>query len=185
MNWKKWAICSLVIAGGIAALVLGFTSMRGGSSTAQASQGQAEALIAQKAGISIDTLHSLEAAGLNVAADKGSASGMITADQATKLRALDVSPILDNVLTGLAQTLNSNEQAVFDSLSGGQSLAQVATANGVSTDSLKSGLTSLVQSQLSNLEGQGVLTSVQGTMALSLFNANIDKVINATPGQHH
>ncbi len=185
MSRKKWAIVGAVAV--VAAVAVGVGIMLSGNHTTRAqangSPTAAETLIAQKLGITPETLQAVETAALDVAGDKGTTAGVLQPGQASALKALDLGPILDSTLNSLASTLKTTPQGLIDSLANGSSLAQVASTTGVTTDQLKSGLTSLLQTQLTDLQGKGVITSAQSTMASSFLSANLDKLINATP-QH-
>ena len=82
MKWIGLSFGVVAAAALVAGLV--WASDLNGSSRAQASDPavDVESLIAQKSGLSIDTIHRIEGAALAVAADKASASGLITPDQA-------------------------------------------------------------------------------------------------------
>src|SRR5438045_4204583 len=105
MKWMRWAIVASVVAA--AAIGLVWVSNYKGHADAQSpATTHVEDLIAAKIGISVDSIHKVEAAVLSVAGDKGSSSGLLGSDQASKVRALQVGPIADRLLHGVATTVN-------------------------------------------------------------------------------
>ncbi len=178
----------LVVLAGVALVVFAATfalARSGGSASATDSSGQFESLLAARAGLTTDTLHKIESAGLATAADRGVSKGMLTADQATAIKNLDVSPLLEQGFSDLAQATNASETDLFNGLAGGQSLAQVAAAHGVSRDDLKASIKQLVQSDVSSFQSLGVVTQSEIDQVNNLLtDANLDKLIDATLPQH-
>jgi lambda repressor-like predicted transcriptional regulator len=90
---------------------------------------------------------------------------------------------------GVAATyLNISPATLKTDLGKGQSLAQVAKAQGKSTDGLKAAITTAVQTKLDTAVKNGDLTKTQETDILSRFSSHVDDLINATPGAfggHH
>ncbi len=181
MKWFKWAIGCLAVLGIAAGIVV--TADLGGSAQAQAVPGgQAEALISQRSGLSLDTIHKMEAGLLSAAADKGSASGMLTPDQANKLRTVTIGPVLDRLLQGVTLATGAPAADLVNGISQGSSLAQIAAAHGVQRDTLKSRLVSQAQAEATTEQNLGLLTPAQASMLITELTTNLDKVVDAA---HH
>lgn len=182
MKWLTVSVGAVVIAAVVGGLV--WAADLNGSSRAQASTPtvDVEGLIAQKTGLSTDSIHKVEAAALSVAADKAAAAGLITPDQANKLRDLTVGPILNSLLEGSAKAANVSDTDLVDGLSNGKSLAQIASDHGVARDQLKTNLTSMVQTQLN--AQQGLVTQAEASMITTALGSYLDRIIDFTPSAH-
>jgi hypothetical protein len=170
----------------IVAIALTFAlSQSGGEASATGNAGPLESMVSSRTGLTTDTLHKIESAGLAAIADRASASGVLTTTQADNLRALDVSPILEQAFAGLAQQTNTTEADLFNSLASGQSLAQVAEAHNVDRDALKANLRQLAQGSLQSLENASVLSQSQIDMVQSLLtDANLGHLIDLSLPPH-
>ncbi len=161
----------------------------GGSAKAQTAPPSVdlEALIAQKEGLSLDTVHKMEAAALAMAADKGLAKGTLTAGQAAAVRNVAVGPIVDELFSSTAQAVGIADLDLFNGLTQGKSLAQLAAAKGMSPDVLKAKLATVVQGEVSKQQSTGILSPAQATMIMTTWTTSADKIINEshapeTPG---
>ena len=93
-----------------------------------------------------------------------------------------------DVFGAAATYLNVTPTTLKADLGKGQSLAQVAKAQGKTTDGLKAAITTAVQTKLDTAVKNGDLTTAQETDILSRFSSHVDDLINATPGAfggHH
>src|ERR1700730_11229411 len=129
MKWSVWIVGMAALIGGLAAVVW-FADLGGGSSAqaqnnsgpaknmlvSNAPAGTLEGLISQKSGLSLDTINKIEAAGLAVAADKGTAKGLLTPSQAAALQPATVSPILNGLFDGAAQAAGVSDSDLFAAL---------------------------------------------------------------------
>ncbi len=181
MRVIKLALAVLVVAGIAGAVFWG--ANRGDSARAQtppAPTVHVEDLVAQKSGLSVDTVRKLETAALAVAADKGLAKGTLSVSQAAVIRNLAVGPILDELLASTAQASGVPEADLFNGLANGSSLAQLAQARGTPPSVLKTKLAAALQAELTKLQGAGVLQPAQSAMISLGFTSNLDKIITAT-----
>jgi hypothetical protein len=183
--WKKRNLFTALAAVAVVVVALTVVLARTGSPAASADAGAFETLLAAKAGISVDTLHLIESAGVAAAADRAVTDGKLSADQGSKLKAVAVSPLLEQAFSDLASATNASEQNLFDGLAGGQSLAQVAAANGVDATTLKDRLSKLALTDIDSAVTMGVASQDQAVSAKAAVNdANLTKLINATLPQH-
>jgi uncharacterized protein YidB (DUF937 family) len=181
-----------VVLGAVALAVLAttFVLARTGGPTANADAGSFESMLAAKAGVSVDTLHLVEKAGLNVVADKAASEGKITPAEADKLRNVALSPLLEQAFSDLANATGTSEQNLFNGLANHQSLAQIASANGVDATTLKSRLSQLANSDIDMAVQMGVISPDMASQAKAqVSDDNLTKAINLTlpdqPDEQH
>jgi hypothetical protein len=186
MRFLKLTVPLAIVVAALAAVVW-FADLGGGKSrnvgAAAPPPVDVEALISNKTGLSIDSIHRIEAAALAVAADKGAAKGYLTADQAAKVRSLNVSPILDRIASEITTATNTPATDILAGLENGQSLAIIAAAHGVDRATLKTNLTSALTSELATEKGAGLLTDQQASLITGLFSTKIDQILDAV--HHH
>jgi hypothetical protein len=82
-----------------------------------------------------------------------------------------------------ASALGLTPEQLRTEMQGGQSLAQVAQAHGVSRDDLKTKLIAAQKARLDQAVANGQLTADQEQQVSSRFAANLDKMIDFVPGQ--
>jgi hypothetical protein len=186
MKWMKFAFAVVAIVAALGGVVWA-ADLGGGKSTKAQAQAQTattalsvEQLIADKSGLSLDTIHKFEAAGLSAAADKGTSAGVLSSTQASALRSVVPGPILDRVLQATAKAANTSDTNLVSGIEGGQSLAQIAAANGVSRDALKANLTAALASELAIDKTAGLVTDQQIAMINVGFATQLDKLIDRT-----
>jgi hypothetical protein len=183
----KWIGLSFgIVAAGALIAGLVWASDLNTASKAQASDPQVdvESLLAQKTGLSVETIQRIEDAGLGVAADKAAASGVATTAEADKLRNLTFGPVLNSLADGAAQGAHVSVSDMIDGLMSGQSLAQIAAGQGVSRDDLKNSLTHVLQSELTAQQSAGVLTAAESGIVATAFSSNLDKIVDYAPHAH-
>src|SRR3954452_14315519 len=125
IRFLKLTLPLAIVVAALAAVVW-FADLSGGKSrnvgAAAPPPVDVEALFSNKTGLSIDSIHRIEAAALAVAADKGAAKGYLTADQAAKVRSLSLGPILDRVAGEITTATNTPATDILAGLENGQSL---------------------------------------------------------------
>ena len=179
---NKYALAIGLAIGSLALLIFVLGRFNGGSATAQDSQTtDFETLLAQQLGVSLDTLHKVETAALAVAADKASAASIISADQASTLRNFNASPLLNRLFDEIATTAGTSDANLYNSLRNGASLAQIAAANNIGRDDLKSRLTNVAQTELAQAQKAGLLDQQQAGGLSLLLSGKLDKLIDALP----
>jgi hypothetical protein len=182
---KKRKLFTALAAVAIAVIALTIGLSRTGSSAADPNAEKFESWLAAKMGVSVDTLHSMESVGLSAMADRAVTENKLSTDQATKLRGVAISPLLEQAFSDLATATNSSEAELFDALANGRSLAQVADANGVDAATLKGRISQLVLSDIDAALNMGVITSAQSdSVKVLIDDAHLSQLINATIPQH-
>jgi polyhydroxyalkanoate synthesis regulator phasin len=83
----------------------------------------------------------------------------------------------------IADLLGMTPQDLRTELQGGKSLAQVAEAKGVSRDTLKAKILETQKARLDAAVAAGRMTAEQAQQAAARMSANIDRMLDATPGQ--
>jgi polyhydroxyalkanoate synthesis regulator phasin len=83
----------------------------------------------------------------------------------------------------VADLLGMTPEQLRTELQSGKSLAQVAEANGVSRDTLKAKMLDAQKARLDAAVAAGRITAEQAQQRMSQMSANIDKMLDATPGQ--
>ena len=182
MKPLKYFAAALVVAAIFATTLWTFAFRDSGhSAQAQAAADvSVEQLIAQKSGLSLDTVHKFEAAALSAAADKGTAAGVLSTSQATAVRNLVPGPLLDRVFASVASAAGVDGSTLATSLENGQSLAQVAASRNISRDTLKANLNKALASELATDKTAGLITDQQIPLVTAAFGANLDRFIDYT-----
>ncbi|OGO50974.1 MAG: hypothetical protein A2148_03045 [Chloroflexi bacterium RBG_16_68_14] len=154
--------------------------------------------LAENLGISVEKLEqalSQTALGL---VDQALADGRITEEKATELRERIESgegPLFPHlrphpgphhrgvgVVRQVAEFLGLEPQEVFEALKSGQSLAQIADAQGSSADKLKAFLLSELEQYLAQAVEKGRITQEQADQKLEDSTARLDDLIDSTGG---
>jgi hypothetical protein len=179
---KKRKLFTALAATAIAVVALTIGLSRTGSSAADpADAGTFESLLAARLGVSVDTLHSIESAGLSAVADRASAENKLSPDQVKILRNVAISPLLEQAFSDLATATNTSGADLFDGLASGESLAEVADANGVDAATLQSRISQLVLGDIDTAVSMGVMTTAQGDSVRALVDdAHLNQLLNAT-----
>ena len=83
----------------------------------------------------------------------------------------------------VADLLGMTPQELRTEFQSGKSLAQVAEAKGVSRDALKAKILETRQARLDAAVAAGRMTAEQAQQASARMSANVDRMLDATPGQ--
>ena len=86
-------------------------------------------------------------------------------------------------MMGAAQALGMTPQELRQELQAGKTLAQVAQQRGISRDELKNRLQTLTKQRLDQAVQQGRMTREQADQVMARFTANLDRMLDASPGQ--
>ncbi|MBA3365892.1 MAG: hypothetical protein H0U03_08930 [Actinobacteria bacterium] len=84
------------------------------------------------------------------------------------------------VFKAAATYLGLDKKQLMTSLRGGQSLAQIATAQGKSVAGLKAAILSALQARLAKGVSDGKITSAQAAQRLTRLESKLDRLINRT-----
>jgi predicted DNA-binding protein (UPF0251 family) len=82
-----------------------------------------------------------------------------------------------------AEAIGITPEQLRQELRSGKSLAQVAQERGVSRDTLKQRILAAQQQRLDQAVQQGRMTREQATQVMNRLSANIDRMLDFTPGQ--
>ena len=162
--------------------------------------------VADKLGITQDQLTNAVKSSETELIDEALANGTITQDRADKLKERIASsdhiilpgggrhgkgggchggpgPILNDV----AGVLGIDKEVLMNDLRNGQSLAEIAQAQGQNVDDFKAALLDNAHQKLNDLVGQSQLTQDKADQMFQRLSDNIDQIINAhhTPGEGH
>ncbi|MGD0116277.1 MAG: hypothetical protein ABSC13_09800 [Dehalococcoidia bacterium] len=89
---------------------------------------------------------------------------------------------LQNIVQSVAGKLNLTPQQIQTQLKSGKSLADIASAQGVSRDDLKNDITTAVNTEVDNAVSGGKITQSQGDNIKSMLSSNLDQLIDHTGG---
>jgi lambda repressor-like predicted transcriptional regulator len=85
---------------------------------------------------------------------------------------------LGGIVSSVAETLDMTPREIVQDLRQGQSLAEIAQAKGVSTDTLKSTILNAAKDKLDQAVANGKLTQDQADKIMPRLTENIDKILN-------
>jgi uncharacterized protein YidB (DUF937 family) len=188
----------LMIGAAVAVLGLAALAVGGAVTSAQDGSGPVNtflAKVAEKLGVSQDKLNTAVQDAQTEMIDEAVASGQLTQEQADKLkeRAAEggfVFPFAGPghgwgesrgvVPEAAAQVLGMTEDELLQQLKDGNSLAQVADAQGMSAQDFQTALLKQVKTQLDGLVGDGTLTQAQADEQYQRTEQNIDSIVNGT-----
>jgi uncharacterized membrane protein len=170
-------------------------------------EGQTLADVAQAQGMSVDDFKSALTAAVTADLQVKLGAGDITQEQYDEALA-DLNDNLDDLvsstpparghhggahfqaLDAAADALGIDESDLHDALASGQTLAEIAEAQGISVDALASALSTSVTADLQEKLAAGDITQEQYDEATSTLADRIDDIINGEfsghgPGRHH
>jgi polyhydroxyalkanoate synthesis regulator phasin len=199
MSSIRWVL--VVVAGVAIASAVGFAAFgRGGVAQADSGTkagGAYETALAQQLGISVDQLHTAQAAAFDSVVDQAVNSGRLTADQGAKLK--EAGPAragrglirravargraaIGQLIDSAAKTIGISTDDVKSGLQSGQSLTQIAAAHNVTADQLKSGITVDINAKLEDAVKAGKISQPQADRVMNALNNHLDQLINRTKG---
>ncbi len=180
----------------LAVLVLAAGAVGGAVTSAQEGDGPISgflAKVAEKLGVSQDELqNAIDEASIETI-DEAVANGQLTEEQAARLKERAADGGFMFPLGGMhfgreaagvlpeaaAETLGITEDQLMEELRGGQSLAEIAEAQGMSVDDLEAGLLAQVKAQLDSKVADGTLTQVQADEMFERIEGTIGDIANA------
>lgn len=190
----------LIIAAAVAVLGLGAVAVGGAATSAQEHDGPLGtflARVADKLGVSEDELNAaIEEAGVETI-DEALADGRITDDQADRLRErvedggfpFPPRPFGERHMKGpnfvvdaAVEVLDMSREDLLGQLKDGNSLADVAEAEGMSVEAFEAALLAEVKAQLDGLVSDGELTQDQADRIFQNIEENIDRIVNSEAG---
>jgi uncharacterized protein YidB (DUF937 family) len=187
----------------MALAALGLAVVGVGATFAQQDGGSAStflAKVAAKLGISEDKLSTAVDQAYDETIDEQVAAGQLTQEQADALKArgFDFAPGFGlgfgpgfgergpmggvRIMDAAATVLGLSTDDLMTQLRDGKSLADIAAAQGMSTDELTSNLLGQVKAQLDSLVSEGKLTQDQADNMYAQTESNIDQIVSDTSG---
>jgi lambda repressor-like predicted transcriptional regulator len=197
LRWIKWAAASLGLFVAAGVIAYGVTSMTGvaDAQTPDDSKPFAryEEVLAQKLGVSVETLRAAQKAARDELIDEAVANGRLTPEQGEKLKSLEpgagvfglrkgagkvVGAVVHNVLDAVAGILGIEREDVIEGLRDGKSLADLAEEEGVGRSTLESDLLDALQADIDEAEADGRLTAEQADRLSQSLSERIDDIID-------
>jgi predicted DNA-binding protein (UPF0251 family) len=197
-----FALLAIVVSG----VVTGVALAQGGGSGGSGSSTRVDqflGFLATRLGISSDQLNTDVKGAANDMVDQMLKDGTITSQQADQLRQEiqngnfpgllggfgrfggfgmmgkgEFGASLQGVVQAVAGKLNLAPQQILDQLKSGKSLADVASAQGVSRDDLKNDITTAVNTEVDNAVSSGKITQSQGDNIKSMLSSKLDQLID-------
>jgi len=178
------------------AAALGLAVVGVGASFAQDDGGPASTFlskVAAKLGVGEDELRTAVDEAYDETIDEQVAAGRLTQDQADRLqeRGFKLAPVFGprggrlllggvHLMESAAEVVGLSAADLMTELRDGKSLADVAEAQGVSVDTLKTGLLAQVKTELDAAVADGKITQSQADNIYSRTESNIDTIVTAT-----
>lgn len=189
----------LIVGAALAALGLAAVALGGAVTSAQGDDGVVGtflAKVAEKLGVSEDELNTAVQQAQIEMIDEAVAEGRLTEDQAAQMteRIQEgdlLFPLMGEEPGGhggaaipqaAAQVLGMTEDEVMQELRDGSSLAELAAAQGMSTEDFQAALLTEVQSQLDAQVADGKLTQEQADQEYQRIQDNIDSIVSGEAG---
>ena len=190
-------VIGALVATGIVALSVASLS---GAASAQTPGGEDartryQELLADKLGISVDKLTETQKAVRDQLVDEAVAAGKLTPEQGEKIKSGELGQlrgrlrdgmhgareIVSNVFEAAAKVIGIDQAELKEGLSNGQSLAEIAAANGLTRDQLESGLTTELKARIAAALADGTIDQPAADRLLQALDERIDAVIDGTP----
>ncbi len=157
--------------------------------------------VAEKLGISEDQLSSAFKESEADMVDEAVANGRLTPEQGDRIKErIQNAPglglgVLDRmhdragkhlghrlVVNAAATVLEDDPLAIVEQLKAGTSLLEMAEADGMTAEQFKTALLAEIKTTLDGKVQEGAITQAQADRIFSAVETNIDRIINATPG---
>ncbi len=178
----------IIIAVAAAVLALGVVAI--GGAAAQENDGLVGSFltrVAEKLGVSEDELQTAIDEARSETLDEAVADATLTQEQADRLQESDFpfggGPMRHgrvHIRTAAAEVLDMSKADLMEQLQDGNSLADVAQAQGMSEDDFKAALLDQVKAQLDELVADGDLTQEQADEMFQRTEDNIDDIVTGT-----
>ncbi len=184
----------LMIAAAVAVLGLATVAIGGTITSAQEGDGPFGSILAKvadKLGVSEEELQTAFDEARDETIDEKVAEGLITEEQAERLRERGFpfaggrkGQGCGQVKDAAAEVLGMTRKELKDELKDGNSLAEVAEAQGMSVEDFEAALLDRVQAQLGELVADGDLTQEQADDIFQRIEENIDSILSGEGRQH-
>jgi uncharacterized protein YidB (DUF937 family) len=149
--------------------------------------------VASRLGVTEEELRgAVKGAGLDIV-DEAVAEGRMSAERGERLREqieegsfgrlAGLGRLLRSAVDAVSDTLDMTPREILGELRDGQSLAELAEAQGVPREELKAVITTEVQGTLDQAVAEGRLTQERADEIMARLNENIDKVLDWERGE--
>mgnify|MGYP001284787609 CR=1 FL=1 len=191
------ALGLLLAAGAAVTGALLFTGGAGAQTPPDEADGPAsryEALLAQRLGISVEDLKTHQKGARDAVVDEMVADGRLTAEQGERLKERPLGDALrPGIIGGLgdrlwgvfgdivgaaADVIGISEDEVRDGIADGKSLTELAEAQNLSRDELKSGLVTRLQDDIEAARSSGELTDEQADRLSNALEEHVDRLLD-------
>jgi uncharacterized protein YidB (DUF937 family) len=199
MGIVKWGLAgvALVLTAGV---VLFAVARPGGNAQAQTApdspKDQYEQMLAAKLGISVEQLEAAQKAARDDLIQQAVASGRLTQEEADALKAKPpgegrrlhrlghgAAKVVGNIVDAAAQAIGISKDDVKSGLQSGQSLTDIANANGMDRDTLKTKMSDILTADIDKAEQDGKLTTEQADRLRQGMTERLEKVIDHKGGK--
>jgi polyhydroxyalkanoate synthesis regulator phasin len=194
---KVLIVVAAVAALGVAAVAVAQEGAGGGSAADAWT-----AKVAEKLGVTEDELAAAMKDAQFELIDEAVAEGRITQEQADAIKAraeesgnyFPHRPGVDGkraclavkfTVRAAAEVLGMEHEALVEALQSGQSLAEIAEAQGMNVEDFKAALLEQAQEDLDALVAEGKLTQDQADRLHQAFSEHIDQIVNSHPDGEH
>ncbi len=182
----------LIVAAAVAVLGLAVVTIGGAVTSAQEGDGPIGSFlskVADKLGVSEDELKTAIDEARDETIDEAVAEGRLTEEQAERLREggftfnRRLHRAGGHILNAAADVLEMEKDDLVVELREGNSLADVAAAQGIDVDSFKAQLLAEVQTDIDAKVADGTITQEQADQLSEGLEERIDNIVNAQPGE--
>ena len=182
----------LIVAAAVAVLGLAAVAIGGMATSAQEGDGPIGSFlskVADKLGVSEDELKVAIDEARDETIDEAVAEGRLTEEQAERLREggfpfhRRLHRAGGHILDAAADVLEMEKDDLVVELREGNSLADVAAAQGIGVDGFKAQLLAEVQADIDAKVADGTITQEQADRLSEGLEERIDNIVNAQPGE--
>ncbi len=182
----------LIVAAAVAVLGLAVVTIGGAVTSAQEGDGPIGSFlskVADKLGVSEDELKTAIDEARDETIDEAVAEGRLTEEQAERLREggftfnRRLHRAGGHILNAAADVLEMEKDDLVVELREGNSLADVAAAQGIDVDSFKAQLLAEVQTDIDAKVADGTITQEQADQLSEGLEERIDNIVNAQLGE--
>ena len=184
----------LMIVAAVVVLAVGAVAVGGAATSAQEGDGPLGTFlgrVAEKLSVSEDELQTAVGEAKGEALDEAVAEGRLTEEQAERARESGfpfaggrMGHGRGQVKDAAAEVLGMTQADLTEQLQDGNSLAEVAEAQGMSVEDFKAALLDQVQAQLGELVADGNLTQEQADDIFQRTEENIDSILSGEGRPH-
>ncbi len=182
----------LIVAAAVAVLGLAVVTIGGAVTSAQEGDGPIGSFlskVADKLGVSEEELTVAIEEARDETIDEAVAEGRLTEEQAERLREggfpfnRRLHRAGGHILNAAADVLEMEKDDLVVELREGNSLADVAAAQGIDVDSFKAQLLAEVQTDIDAKAADGTITQEQADRLSEGLEERVDNIVNAQPGE--